>query len=78
MHEIGIARSVLDIALREAAGRRVITIDVRIGEWSGVDTESLRFGFDCLKVDLCPDAALRVERASADELDVTGVEVEES
>ena len=48
---MGIASSVLDAAHKEAAGRpgaRVLKVGLRIGEWSGVDPESLRFCFDAL------------------------------
>lgn len=51
MHEMSIATSVLEAA-REEQGRhpesRVTRIGLRIGEWSGVDQESLRFCFDAL------------------------------
>ncbi len=51
MHEMGIASSVLDAARKEAAkrpGAYVLKIGLRIGEWAGVDPESLRFCFDAL------------------------------
>ena len=51
MHEMGIATSVLTAARNEAAkrpGARVLKIGLRIGEWSGIDPESLRFCFDAL------------------------------
>ena len=51
MHEMGIASSVLDAAHKEAAkhpGARVLKVGLRIGEWAGVDPESLRFCFDAL------------------------------
>ena len=51
MHELGIASSVLDAVRAEAArhaGARPSRVGVRIGEWAGVDTESLRFCFDAL------------------------------
>jgi hydrogenase nickel incorporation protein HypA/HybF len=51
MHEMGIACSVLDAARKEAAahpGARVLKIGLRIGEWSGVDPDSLRFCFDAI------------------------------
>jgi hydrogenase nickel incorporation protein HypA/HybF len=51
MHEMGMATSVLDAAQREAQrhpGARVLKVGVRIGEWSGVDPESLRFCFEAL------------------------------
>lgn len=51
MHEMGIATSVLDAALKEAQrhpGAKVVKVGVRIGEWSGVDPESLRFCFEAI------------------------------
>ncbi len=50
MHEMGIANSVLEAVRQEAApypGKRATRVGLRIGEWAGVDTESLRF---CLEV----------------------------
>ncbi len=51
MHEMGIASSVLD-AVRTEAGRypgsRPSRVGVRLGEWAGVDVESLRFCFGAL------------------------------
>jgi hydrogenase nickel incorporation protein HypA/HybF len=49
MHEIGIAASVLEAVGRELErypGRRAIKVGVHIGEFAGVDTESLRFCFE--------------------------------
>ena len=51
MHEMGIATSILDAARKEAGkrpGSRVLKVGLRVGEWSGVDPESLRFCFDVL------------------------------
>lgn len=51
MHEMGIANSVLEAVRTEVSrypGARPARVGVRIGEWSGVDTESLRFCFDAL------------------------------
>jgi hydrogenase nickel incorporation protein HypA/HybF len=51
MHEMGIANSVLEAAHQEAAkrpGTRVLKVGLRIGEWAGVDPESLRFCFEAL------------------------------
>ena len=51
MHEMGIASSVLD-AVRVEAGRypgsRPSRVGLRVGEWAGVDKESLQFCFDAL------------------------------
>ena len=51
MHEMSIATSLLDAVGREAQrhpGARVTKVCVRIGEWAGVDPESLQFCFDAL------------------------------
>jgi len=51
MHEMGIASSVLDAVKIEAGkypGSRASRVGLRLGEWSGVDVESLRFCFEAL------------------------------
>jgi hydrogenase nickel incorporation protein HypA/HybF len=51
MHEMSIATSLLEAAYGEARrhpGARVSKVGVRIGEWAGVDPDSLRFCFDAL------------------------------
>ena len=51
MHEMGIATSVFEAAQKEAErhpGSKLLKVGLRIGEWSGVDTESLRFCFEAL------------------------------
>ena len=51
MHEMSIATSVLDAVANEAGrhpNARVSKIALRVGEWSGVDPESLRFCFEAL------------------------------
>jgi len=51
MHEMGIATSVLDAAQNEAKrhpGSKLLKVGLLIGEWSGVDPDSLRFCFEAL------------------------------
>ena len=51
MHEMGIATSVLDAAQKEAQRHprsKLLKIGLRIGEWSGVDPDSLRSCFEAL------------------------------
>jgi hydrogenase nickel incorporation protein HypA/HybF len=80
MHEMGIAQSVIDIASREIVARpgaRVLTVFLRVGVMSGVDSESLTFCFDCLKKETALEPArLEIERTERDELDVASVELE--
>jgi hydrogenase nickel incorporation protein HypA/HybF len=68
MHELSIAGSILEIAQREVqarAGARLLAVGLRIGEWAGVEPDSLRFGFEILsrdtpaagtelKIEVCP------------------------
>lgn len=54
MHEMGIAMEVLRIArdeARAAAGGRLLGLKLRVGRWSGVETESLRFALTALTDD---------------------------
>jgi hydrogenase nickel incorporation protein HypA/HybF len=65
MHEMGIATSVFEAAQKEAQrypGSKLLKIGLRIGEWSGVDPESLRFCFEALVLGSEPSpAALDIE-----------------
>ena len=61
MHEMSIATSVLEAVDAEAQrhpGSKVIKIGLRIGEWSGVDPEALRFCFEALAAGDGPAAPL--------------------
>jgi len=53
MHEMSIAASMLEAVQAESArhGAHVLAVGVKIGELSGVDSESLRFCFDALVQD---------------------------
>jgi hydrogenase nickel incorporation protein HypA/HybF len=87
MHELGIACSILEAVRAESARRpgvRVRKVGVRIGEYSGVDTESLRFCFETLAKESSPEPlALDIEYCPAgngtrgDELDLSYLEIEE-
>ena len=66
MHEMSIAQSVLDIVLQESRNHkvnRVLSVAVKVGELSAVETESLRFCFDFLtKGTPAEGATLDIER----------------
>ncbi len=60
MHEVSIAQSLLEIAVREcekAGYTRINSISLLIGEASGVQIDSLRFAFDIIKKDTPADEA---------------------
>jgi hydrogenase nickel incorporation protein HypA/HybF len=54
VHELSIASAILDKVAAEAErhpGARFTKVGVRVGEISGVDADSLSFGFECLVKD---------------------------
>jgi len=63
MHEMGIAAEVARIAQEEAAragAARIVGLRLRVGAWSGVEPESLRFALEVLG-EGTPLAGCRVE-----------------
>ena len=67
MHELSIAMEILGIVRRESSshGARVVTkVRLRIGDLSGVETDSLSFCFDAVKGEdiLTAEAALEIEK----------------
>lgn len=67
MHELSIALEILDIVGKEAArhGAAVVRqVNLRVGDLSGVETESLAFSFDAVKSekDLTRETVLAIER----------------
>jgi Hydrogenase/urease nickel incorporation, metallochaperone, hypA len=81
MHEMGIAASILDAVEKELLqypGYRAAKVTVRIGEFAGVDGESVRFCFDVMVKDspLAP-LELDVVACGGDELDLGSIELDE-
>ncbi len=80
MHEMGIACSILEAVHREGQfypGQRVSKVGVRIGEFAGVDAESLRFCFEAIVMSSEP-APLELELENGkrgDELEIAYMEL---
>ena len=81
MHEMGIASSILEAASAEALrypGQRVQKVGVVIGEYAGVDTESLGFCFEVLAKQRQPAIELEITwRLGSAELKFAYLEMEE-
>ena len=82
MHEMSIANSVMDAVRSEVTrrpGARASKVGLRLGEWAGVDAESLRFCFEVLVKDTeVEPLALEIEfRPQSCELDIAYLELEE-
>lgn len=77
MHEMGVASSILEAVSKEArlhSGQRPAKVGVLIGEYAGVDTESLRFCFETLANGVELDIAWG---AGSEELKLAYLELEE-
>jgi hydrogenase nickel incorporation protein HypA/HybF len=82
MHEMGIVSSVLAAVEKETAkypGSRPTKVGLRIGEWSGVDLESVRFCFEALTAgtDLAPLQLELAHPLQSDQLDIAFIEMED-
>ena len=61
MHEMSITQGIIDICEQHAGGRRVIALDVEIGELSGVVPEAIEFCFEaCSQGTLLEGARLKI------------------
>lgn len=60
MHELGIARNLLDLALAHAGGACIEQIRIENGIMSGVEEHALRFAFAALAKGTCADRATLV------------------
>jgi Zn finger protein HypA/HybF involved in hydrogenase expression len=81
MHELGIAQSILDAVeteLRPHPGARAVKIGVTVGEFAGVDRDSVAFCFEAI-VKGTPFEALVLDlrEGTADELELSYLELEE-
>ncbi len=77
MHEMGIASSIIEAAWTESRlylGNRPAKVGVVVGEFAGVDTESLRFCFETLADGLELDITWST---GSDELKLAYLELEE-
>ncbi len=66
MHELSIAEAIVQIADRHAAGRRVVSVEVKIGHLRQVVPDSLEFAFGLIAQGTALDGAeLLVEHVPA-------------
>jgi Zn finger protein HypA/HybF involved in hydrogenase expression len=78
MYELSIAQAIFDVATRYAKGRRVVRIEVRVGEQRSVGRESLDFAFALLTPGTALDGSeLEIASAPGEELFVEALELEE-
>jgi hydrogenase nickel incorporation protein HypA/HybF len=63
MHEMAITQGIIDLCQSHAAGRRILSVDVEIGELSAVVPDAIQFCFEaCSSGTLLEAAQLRIIR----------------
>ncbi len=78
MHELSIAQGIVDVASRHANGRRVVKVEVCVGERRELERGSLDFAFALLTPGTALDGSeLEVARGPGEELFVEALELEE-
>lgn len=61
MHEMSITQGIIDVCEQHAGGRRILSLDVEIGELSGVVPEAIEFCFEvCSRGTLLEGARLNI------------------
>jgi hydrogenase nickel incorporation protein HypA/HybF len=66
MHELSLTRSMVDLCLEHAAGRRVLCVSLRVGDLAGVVPEAMAFCFEaCCAGTLLEGARLVIEPVPA-------------
>jgi Zn finger protein HypA/HybF involved in hydrogenase expression len=81
MHEMGIASSILEAVRKELLlypQYRAAKVQIRIGEFAGVDQDSLRFCFEAIVKDSSfAPLELGIEASFGDELDLSFIEMDD-
>ena len=63
MHEMSITQGIIELCLQHAGGRRIVSLEVEIGQLSSVVPESIEFCFEaCSKDTLLEEARLIINR----------------
>jgi hydrogenase nickel incorporation protein HypA/HybF len=79
VHELRVCRSLVSLAVAEcdrAGGRRIVALDVEVGELSGVAAQALAFAFPfCAEGTPAEGARLRIDRSPGRELRLRELEV---
>lgn len=79
MHELSLTREIVSIACEAAAGQRVHTITLDIGQLACVSPDALEFCFDAVaQGTLAEGARLLIRRTDGDECHVVTLEIEEA
>jgi hydrogenase nickel incorporation protein HypA/HybF len=76
VHELAITESLVDLVVERTAGRRVVTVTVRVGDRSGIVPDAMSFCFDVVAAETpLSGAALVIEECPGDDLALVSVEL---
>jgi hydrogenase nickel incorporation protein HypA/HybF len=76
VHELSLAEGLVDLVAERTTGRRVVAVNLRVGDRSGVIADALAFCFDVVTVETpLAGAVLRIEEVVGDDLSVASVEM---
>ena len=77
MHELAITESLVDLVVERTAGRRVVAVNVRVGDRSGVVPDAMSFCFDVVAAEtpLAGAAVLVIEECPGEDLALVSVEL---
>jgi len=79
MRELSIAQSVVDIAIRRAAGRPIRTVELSVGRLREIDPDNLHLAFGLVTQGTALDGArLQIDVRAGEELLIDALELEPS
>ena len=74
MHELALTQSLVDLVTERTAGRRVVAVNLRVGELSGVVADAMSFCFEVTTADTPLEGArLVIEEVPGDDLSLVSV-----
>jgi hydrogenase nickel incorporation protein HypA/HybF len=74
VHELALTQSLVDLVTERTAGRRVVAVNVRVGDHAGEVADAMSFCFDVTTADTpLAGARLVVEEVPGDDLSLVSV-----
>ena len=76
VHELGITQDLVDLVAERTVGRRVVAVNVRIGDAAGIVPDAMEFAFDVVTYQTALEGArLVIEQVAGDDLSLVSVEL---
>ena len=76
MHELGITQDLVDLVAERTVGRRVVAVNVRVGDAAGIIPDAMAFAFDVVTYQTAMEGArLVIEEVPGDDLSLVSVEL---